>query len=449
MKKFAKAVQIALSAALAAGIFVFGCGFSPAKMPRGCFIDGADVSGMTVPAVQSLIGGRLQRALDGYSLTVRAGGRAYTFAPPSLYVKSDLSAVLRRARRQGGAYALHTEICLRREEETLRGICDDLYRKSVSARFEFRPSREQPFLYEAEKNGRVLDGAELKERVRHALRAGEREITLSPRTQVPSYTLEKAKEETCLLAAFTTRYDAGNAPRAHNIALAAEKIGGCVLEAGQVFSFNAAAGARTAENGYREAPVILDGEFVSGVGGGVCQVSTTVYNAALLAGLRVAEYHPHSLAVGYVEPSFDAMVSGESCDLKLCNDSGGRVYFVCRAVHGALTVQIYGVRSDTAYIRESVVTGRVPPPEPEIREGAEDAVIRAAKDGIRSEGYLIVRRAGMPDRRVRLRRDSYACVQGILQRAPQAEGAREERGENRKSGDLLQNPCENVSDVIQ
>ena len=55
----------------------------------------------------------------------------------------------------------------------------------------------------------------------------------------------------------------------------------------------------------------------------------------------------------------------------------------------------------------------------------------------------------MPDRRVRLRRDSYACVQGILQRAPQAEGAREERGENRKSGDLLQNPCENVSDVIQ
>lgn len=429
MDKLTKAIRVVLSAALAAGIFVIGCGFAPARMPRSCFIDGVNVSGMRLTEAQALLREQTESAVDGYSLTVRVGGRSYKFAPPTVYVKSDLSAVLARARKKSGSYTLQKEVALKGEEETLRGICDDFYKKSSSAHFVFQPTKAQPFLYEAEKKGRFLDGAELKARVRQALQTGEREITLSPQTEVPSYTLERAKEETYLLSTFTTRYDAGNISRAHNIAIAAGKISGSVLEAGQTFSFNAAAGPRTAANGYREAPIILDGEFVSGLGGGVCQVSTTVYNAALLAGLTVAEYHPHSLAVGYVEPSFDAMVSGDRCDLKLRNDLGGRVYFVCRAGSGALTVQIYGVRSQAVYIRESVVTARIAPPEPEIREGETDAVLRAAKDGIKSEGYLIVREAGKPDRRVRLRRDSYASVQGILQQAPHTDDLVEESEE--------------------
>lgn len=98
----------------------------------------------------------------------------------------------------------------------------------------------------------------------------------------------------------------------HNIALAAEKINGCILADGEEFSFNGRVGARTESNGFLSAPIILEGDFVEGVGGGVCQASTTVYNAALLAGMEITEQHPHSLRVGYVEPSFDAMVSGKN-----------------------------------------------------------------------------------------------------------------------------------------
>ena len=80
-------------------------------------------------------------------------------------------------------------------------------------------------------------------------------------------------------------------------------------------------GARTKARGFLPAKIIENGEFVEGVGGGVCQVSTTLYNCALLAGFNIEEYHPHSLAVSYVPPSRDAMVSGLSCDLKIKNNS--------------------------------------------------------------------------------------------------------------------------------
>ena len=170
------------------------------------------------------------------------------------------------------------------------------------------------------------------------------------------------------------------------------------------------------------APVILNGEFVAGTGGGVCQVSTTLYNAALLSGLTVTEQHPHSLAVGYVEPSFDAMVS-ECCDLRFSNGTGGKVYLTARAVGGALTVRVYGQRSPVSYSRRSVVLGSIPPPDPEVREGEEELVLRAERAGLRSEGYL-VRSEGGKQTSVRIRRDSYAPIRGILQKIP-AENAEE------------------------
>lgn len=100
---------------------------------------------------------------------------------------------------------------------------------------------------------------------------------------------------------------------------------------GEEFSFNAAVGERTEERGYSTAKVIENGKFVEGVGGGVCQVSSTVYNCALLSGLTVTERHRHSLAVSYVEPSFDAMVSYSYADLRFYNDTGKSVFIVADA----------------------------------------------------------------------------------------------------------------------
>ena len=125
-------------------------------------------------------------------------------------------------------------------------------------------------------------------------------------------------EGEALLSSCTTYFSEESVGRAHNIRLAAERISGIVLSPRESFSFNAAVGERTKENGFSEAPVIERGEYVLGTGGGVCQVSGTLFHAALEGGLRVLESHPHSLPVSYLPPSLDAMVSKWS-DLKLLN----------------------------------------------------------------------------------------------------------------------------------
>lgn len=419
-KKMQRRIAAWFLAVLAAGLFVCLCGFSCPRLPRGCFVDGVDVSLLTRTAAAARVNAALEEELAGRTFTVRVENSAYVFRPPELHWQTDLRSVLRRASAPG-AYPLQKKLRLRAIESTLRGICDDFYEKSEPARVAFDPQNDaKPFAIAPERCGAYVDGAALKKAVLAALGRGESGVQAHVVRVRPPFTSERAERSVSRLASFTTYFNAENADRAHNIALAAGRIHGTVLAAGETFSFNAAAGARTAANGYREAPIIFDGEFVSGTGGGVCQVSTTVYNAALLAGMRIAEYHPHSLAVGYVEPSFDAMVSGTACDLKFCNESGGAVYVLCRVNQNALTVSLYGEQTGVTYLRESVVTATVPPPEPELREGEEEKELRAAKNGVRSEGWLVRCEAGRANVRTLLRRDSYAPVRAIRQVPPSA-----------------------------
>ena len=397
--------------------FVF-CGFAAPRMPKGTYIDGVDVSGMTGADALVAVRERLAEELSDKIFTIRAGGREYSFRYPEIYYLSDAREVVRAARK-GGKFALHKSLKMTKTDDTLRGICDDFYKVGSDARIEFTPGEQQPFHIVREQAGQYLDGAALKTAVEGALAGGVWEVSVLPKSERPRFTEAEALASVSLLSSFTTYYSAENAERSHNIALAAEKLSGTVLEKEEILSFNKRVGPRTAKNGFLKAPIILEGEYVPGLGGGVCQASTTLYNAALLAGLEIREYHPHSLASGYIEPSFDAMVSGSSCDLKIKNCLGGRVYLVCRTGRGWLNVRIYGQETAVTYVRESVVLQRIAPPEAEVREGEEEAVLRAEKDGIVSEGYLIRREAGKPDVRIRIRRDKYSPVRGIFQKVPE------------------------------
>lgn len=407
--------------AAAAGFFLMAGGASAGgcargRMPQGTSIGGVDVSGLRPGEACAAVSEALRQELEGYALTVRAGGRAYVFRPPEIGWKADIAGAAARALREGGAQPLEKERALVREDAVLARICADAYRTGSPARALFDADAEEPFTFVRERAGRYIDGAALQSAVRAALAQGGREVRVRAVRVAPGCTLAEARASAALLSSFTTYYAESNAGRAHNVALAASRLNGRTIAPGEVLSFNACAGARTKRNGYRAAPVILEGEYVTGVGGGVCQVSTTLYNAALLAGLTVAEYHPHSLAVGYVPPSRDAMVSGSSCDLKVKNATARPVRIVARAAEGALTVRVYGQRSPVTYSIESEVLERIPPPAPQV--GADAAPPRAAKEGVRSVAYLVRREPGRPDVRTRLRRDSYAPVRGVLPPPP-------------------------------
>lgn len=139
-----------------------------------------------------------------------------------------------------------------------------------------------------------------------------------------------------------TTFNAQRLNRTNNIKLAAKALDNCLLPPGSVFSFNDTVGPRTLAKGYDEADIILQNELVPGVGGGVCQVSTTLYNAVLQARLEIIERAPHSMLISYVAPGLDATVVYGARDLKFRNNTSGTLIIKAFVYRGNLTVKIFG-----------------------------------------------------------------------------------------------------------
>ena len=216
-----------------------------------------------------------------------------------------------------------------------------------------------------------------------------------------------------LLSSYTTYFNQKDGGRCENIAIAAALIDGITIQPYGEFSFNATVGRRTEEAGFQQAKIIVNGEYVLGVGGGVCQVSTTLYNAALLAGLTVMEYRAHSLLPAYVPPSRDAMVSTQS-DLKIFTARPQAVYLSCMVKNGCVSIRIFGVADGCGYVITERIIGEIPPPEPIVKNGEREEVLREEKSGVKSEAYLECYKNGALIFKKRLRVDEYRPLQGII-----------------------------------
>jgi vancomycin resistance protein YoaR len=149
-----------------------------------------------------------------------------------------------------------------------------------------------------------------------------------------------------LISSFSTNFDAGNTPRSSNIRLAAKIIDGTIVPPGATFSFNEVVGERTEEKGFREAGVYINGKVDTGIGGGICQVSTTLYNTVLLADLFVLERSNHSLTVPYVPLSRDAAVSWGTQDFKFRNNTENHIFVHSRTTAGSITFELYSTKNN-------------------------------------------------------------------------------------------------------
>lgn len=397
------------SALSAAALFLQGCSRVPPKVR----IDGVDVGGMRYEQAERAVRERWNGEIP--TLTLRGRG-TYTFSAPEIGYTDELYELVRRVGpgEYDGGVAFYLKGCA-------SVLCRIAAEERVAPQDASVSFSKDGFCYEADRSGRRVDEAQLSLDVTAALRTrSDATVDIPFVEERAERTEEDVRRDTACLASFSTVYDPNAEGRAHNIRLACGKIDGTTLAPHASFSFNAAVGRRTAENGFREAKVISDGKFVSGVGGGVCQVSTTLYNCALLSGMKVTESSAHSLQVGYVPPSFDAMVSDTS-DLRFDNPYDMPVYLACKASDGKLTVTVYGRSDGMRYECESVIKRTIAPPEPKIVEGEEEKVLRAAKEGLVSEGYLRVYRGDVLLERRKLRADSYLPVQEIRQKPMQSD----------------------------
>ncbi len=162
----------------------------------------------------------------------------------------------------------------------------------------------------------------------------------------PKVTSKQLEGLTEILAVYMTEYNPDAQSRSHNIELATNKVNGQLIPSGATFSFNQTVGERTANAGYDDAPVIVNGKLEPGIGGGICQVSSTLFNVALLSGMEIVERTSHYSPVGYIGVGRDATVAYGYIDFQFRNAFSHPVYVVAYASGGTMTVYIIGSKAD-------------------------------------------------------------------------------------------------------
>lgn len=371
--------------AFSAGIIFFACGFTIFNiLPKGTIIDGIDVSYKTKPNAIKIIRTKIQNEVKEKELKIIGEKQTYIFTYPEITFKDNTTTLINSIKSKG-EYTTKINYYLNGINEVVNYIssCESTPTQEPHAIFNLEG---EPFTYVDGINGEEVDQNKLKVDILTSLSNKFEQIEIYTHQNQFKKTIQDIKKETEQLSFFITYFDQTKVDRVHNISLAAQKINGSILYEGEEFSFNQTVGERTEENGFKSAKIIERGEFIEGIGGGVCQVSTTLYNAVLRAGLKIKEVHPHSLAVSYVPPSFDAMVSGNYFDLKFQNTTSTPIYIRAIASNNYIKFAIYGKSIDRTYEFLSKIVESIPAP---IEQTTNPEQVKEGRDGIISEGYMI------------------------------------------------------------
>lgn len=223
-----------------------------------------------------------------------------------------------------------------------------------------------------------------------------------------------------LIAQYETWYNEQNINRSTNIKLAVEKINGTVILPGEIFSYNNIVGNRTELAGFKTAPMYQNGKIVDGIGGGICQVSSTLYNVAIYANLEIIERKNHQFLPAYIQPGRDATVTDGYVDFKFKNTRTYPIKLICSAESGILTVKLYGKKQPTEYNIEiqTTITQTMPyetvyEKDSNLNKG-EQEIIQNGKNGYISNTYKIIKLKGEIISKVLISTDKYNVLNEII-----------------------------------
>ncbi len=231
-------------------------------------------------------------------------------------------------------------------------IHSELYSEAKDAYF-----TQNPYAIFPSENG--VDFAISIDEAKAMLQEDKEEYTIPLKVLYPSVTTNMLGSEAFpnLLSQYSTSYSTRDQKRTTNLRLAANKINGTVLMPGETFSYNKVVGERTIAAGYQEAPIYVSGKVVDGLGGGICQITTTLYNAVVYANLDIVERSNHQFVPSYAPASRDATVVYGSIDFKFKNNRNYPIKIVCSVQNGIANFQIYGLKTDNDY--EVTISNRV------------------------------------------------------------------------------------------
>ena len=223
-----------------------------------------------------------------------------------------------------------------------------------------------------------------------------------------------------LLATFSTNYNAGNANRTTNLKLAANKINGTVLLPNEEFSYNKVVGERTIKAGYKMAATYSNGAVVDGLGGGICQISSTLYDAVVMANLKITTRRNHQFVTSYLPAGKDATVVWGSQDFKFVNSRKYPIRITATVQNGVATIQVWGIKEEVEY-DISIETKKIATIEPTTQyisdpslPAGQQKVVQAGSNGRKVEAYKVTKLNGQVVSTTLLSKDTYNAMKRIV-----------------------------------
>ncbi|MFC5401704.1 VanW family protein [Cohnella soli] len=314
-------------------------------------------------------------------------------------------------------------------------------------------------VYTEGKPGRRIDIAELLSQAQSlkpdslgAATGDKANLTLQAKVEEtqPEITLSMLKDDGLerKTAEFTTSFSTSGEGRSHNVTAAAKALNDTLLAPGEVFEYGKIVAKAEKEYGYKEAPVISKGKLTPGIGGGICQVSSTLYNAALLVGLDIVERRNHSLVVHYLPKGLDATFADGFVNFKFRNSTGKQLLIRTVVKDKTITVKLFGTMPDnTAYRAESEVLQVIPPKTVYVADAkiaaGKESVLQKGEAGYVVQSYLIKSVDGTITDRRKLSKDTYRTQDRMI--AVNPADARLAAGNGSKTAAPGENPADPAS----
>ena len=356
------------------GVFRLVNGVREAQVERfvdNVYVNGVALSGYTKDEGYALMAQiKDERLNTTYALTY--GGSSWDFTPSAFNAQLNYDSEMERAWNLGhvGTRADRRQIAkslkdapaefnseLTYDAKALDAFIDELYDQIYVAPVdaEVAVTETKPVIITASQNGAELDKAKTRENLKALIETGEGTTALPVNEIQPAVTSDNMEMK--VVAKFSTDVSFRGSASRSNVRLALSFFNGYVVYPGDTADFNAIVGPRTEGRGFKKAPEYAGNELKKGVGGGVCQASTTLYNACIMANMTILEFHRHNMTVSYVEPSQDAAVEYgvDGKDFVFRNDTEHAIYIYTNVDRENATVTIYGTRPEYHYELKSVV----------------------------------------------------------------------------------------------
>ena len=301
------------------------------------------------------------------------------------------------------------------EEINIEKIHEEVYKEAKDAYY-----TKDPFTIYPEVIGIDFDIEEAKKILKEDKEEYVIKLTLTnPKVTIVEIGAEAFPEK---LSTFSTRYDPGDKSRTTNLIIACEKLNGKVIMPGEEFSYNKTLGPRTIEAGYKNGKIYSNGQVVDGIGGGICQISSTLYNSVLTANLEIVERRNHQFVTSYVGPGRDATVVYGVTDFKFKNTRKYPIRLVASCKNGIATVSIYGIKEENEYTFQfktnqvSTIPYTTKYIEDNTLEEGKEVVIQKGANGVKTETYITKSLNGKIVSTTLLSKDTYNAMTKIVKR---------------------------------